>query len=94
MVEYINYKGEKLPIRIAWSTMKKLASTDDKIDVLELMLWYGLISGHVAETKELKIEQKEVEFILDESIVEFKEIVKKATKKLDDEKSPKDDKKK
>lgn len=92
MVEYISYKGEKYPIRIAWSTMKKLNPELDKIEVFELALWYGLISGHVAENKELKLKREDVEYILDESLDEFKDIYEKMLSKFSD--SEGEDKKK
>lgn len=79
MVDYITYKGEKYPVRIAWSTLKKIAREDlDQWEQAELALWCGLISGHVAENKELTLKREDVEFILDESLEEYNEIMAKS----------------
>lgn len=85
MVEYITYKGQKYPVRISYSALKhirkelgkevsELVGTED-VTYMEIMLWYGLVSGHKAEDKELLLDRSEVEFILDESLTEFNNIL-------------------
>lgn len=78
MVEYITYKGEKYPVRIAWSTLKKIAREQmDEWEQAETALWFGLVSGHVADNKELTLTREDVQFILDESLEEYNEIMRK-----------------
>jgi hypothetical protein len=79
MVKYITYKGEKLPIRLAYSTLKRIRelvkkindSSQDETAYLEVALFQGLKSGYVAENKEFNFKQEDMEFILDESLDEF-----------------------
>ncbi len=93
MVEYITYKGEKYPVRIAWSTLKKIAREDmDQWEQAETALWFGLISGHVADNKELNLTREDVQFILDESLDEYNEIMRKSNPPVSDKEG--DDKKK
>lgn len=76
MVDYINYKGEKYPVRIAWSTLKKISREQmDEWEQAETALWFGLVSGHIADNRELKLTREEVQFILDESLEEYNQIM-------------------
>lgn len=84
-VEYISYKEDKLPIRISYSVLKHLKaelgkdiselSLGEDLKYLEVILWYGLLSGHEAISKELTITREKVEYILDESLEEFNTIL-------------------
>jgi len=83
MVQNITYKGEKWPVRISYYAIKKfqeetgkeISEIDTSISYLETLLWYGLIAGHNAANKELTLKREEMEFILDESMNDFNEIV-------------------
>jgi hypothetical protein len=80
MVDYITYKGNKYPIRIAWSTIKKFG--DNETQNIETGLWYGLVSGHIADNKELTLKENEVPYILDEVLDEFMLIFNKSMDKF------------
>lgn len=83
IVQYITYKGEKWPIRISYYSIKKfqdetkrdISEIDKDISLLEVLLWFGLIAGHTAEGKPMTLRRDEMEFILDESMNEFNEII-------------------
>jgi hypothetical protein len=83
IVQYITYKGEKWPVRISYYAIKKfqeetkkdISELDKDIAFLEILLWYGLIAGHIAETKPMTLKREEMEFILDESMNEFNEAI-------------------
>jgi hypothetical protein len=83
IVQHITYKGEKWPVRISYYAIKKfqeetkkdISEVDKDISLLEVLLWYGLVAGHIAESKPLTLKKEEVEFILDESMNEFNEII-------------------
>ena len=85
MVEYITYKGLKYPVRISFSALKHLKQETGKdvsemsftsdLQYIEILLWYGLVSGHQAESKPLELKREDVEFILDESLSEFNQIL-------------------
>lgn len=93
MVEYITYKGEKYPVRIAWSTLKKIAREQmDEWEQAETALWFGLVSGHVADNKELTLTRDDVQFILDESLDEYNEIMRRSKPPVSEKEG--DDKKK
>jgi len=83
MVQHITYKGEKWPIRISYFAIKKfqeetgkeISEIDSNISYLETLLWYGFVAGHNAVNKELILKREEMEFILDESMNEFNEVI-------------------
>jgi hypothetical protein len=92
MVEYISYKGEKYPIRIAYTAYKHFKSETKKdfsdfakddvseielLEAIEVILWYGLLSGCKADNQEMTLKREEIEFILDESIIEVIEAINK-----------------
>jgi hypothetical protein len=79
MVEYITYKGEKYPVRIAWSTIKALETVENlnAFEKTELALYCGLVSGHKAEDKEMPFKAEEIQFLLDECVDEFNAIFQK-----------------
>lgn len=83
MVDYISYKGEKYPVRFAWSTIKALETVTDLnlYQKAELALYCGLMSGHKAEDKEMPFKVEDMEFLLDECKDEFEEAFAKQTKK-------------
>lgn len=83
MVEYITYKGEKYPVRIAWSTIKALETVENlnAFEKTELALYCGLVSGHKAEDKEMPFKAEEIQFLLDECVDEFNAIFQKQAQK-------------
>jgi len=82
-VQHISYKGEKWPIRISYycikrfqeETKKDISEIDKDLSLLEVLLWYGLVAGHTAEGKTIELKREDMEFILDESMNEFNEIL-------------------
>lgn len=83
LIQYITYKGERWPIRISYYAIKKfqedtkrdIADIDKDISLLEVLLWYGLVAGHSADGKELTLKREDMEFILDESMNEFNDVI-------------------
>lgn len=83
LIDYITYKGEKLPLRISYyaikhfqdETGKNLELIDSEMGLIEVLLWHALVSGHKADNKELKVTRDEMEFILDDSLDEFNRII-------------------
>lgn len=83
IVQNITYKGEKWPIRISYYSIKKfqqetgknIEEIDNDISLLEVLLWFGLIAGHTAENKPMTLKREEMEFVLDESMNEFNELL-------------------
>lgn len=82
-VQYLPYKGQKYPVRISYYAIKKfqqetgksIEELDSDISLLESLLWYGLVAGAQAENSELTIKREDMEFVLDESLVEFNEML-------------------
>lgn len=83
MIDFITYDEEKLPIRISYSAIKRyeletkkpIGKIDESIENLEILLYYGLMAGHKAEKKELSFEREDMEWILDECLEEFNNIL-------------------
>lgn len=87
MIEYIYYKEEKYPVRLSYRVfqglkkdigevdLKKLKSLD--AEVLETMLWHGLISGCKREGKELLLKKEDMEDVLDDCFFDFIKMIPK-----------------
>jgi hypothetical protein len=88
MVKYLEYKKDKLPVRLSYRALKslkgkdlaKLASGGDSGTILddemfEELLWAGLRSGHSHEEKELKLKKEDMEDVLDECFFEFVQMI-------------------
>lgn len=83
MIEYLEYKGEKLPFRISYYALSKFqqetglsidtleTEIDTNISVLEPILYFALEAGHRSEGKEFKIKREDIAFLLDEVMNEF-----------------------
>lgn len=88
MVHHITYKEEKLPIRLSYRVFKGLKTDLGKEnlenitggegldpELMETMLWHGLISGHKHEDKEMKFKKEDMEDVLDECMFEFLKLI-------------------
>lgn len=78
MVDYITYKGEKLPIRLAYYLRKRIPALlgelkegGNECTLIEFALFNGLKAGHIAENKEFIFKEEDMELILDECELEF-----------------------
>ncbi len=82
MVQYINYKGKTLPVRISYLAIKKVALEKgmdlNKMDtnnmspeLLEGLLYYGLVSGAKAESQTMELTRAQMEDVLDEVFFDF-----------------------
>ena len=85
-MQYITYKKENLPVKISYSALKNTINhhrkeTGDQldlqnimaagIDIYEPLLFYGLRAGYKAEEKEFPWKIEDMEFILDDCLMEF-----------------------
>ena len=85
MVQHLDYKKDKLPVRISYRALKalkgrdlsKLVSGNSVLDdeLFEDLLWAGLRSGHTYEEKELKLKREEMEDVLDDCFLEFVKMI-------------------
>jgi len=62
MVEFINYKDEKLPISVDFYALGQLEKEGldlekDGMKAMERLFWFSLIAGHFHEDVELKIKE-------------------------------------
>lgn len=82
-MDYINFKNQKLPVRVSYYSLKQyqketgkdLSTLDDNIENLEILLYHSLVAGHKAEDKEMTIPREDMEFVLDEAMGEFNAII-------------------
>ena len=91
MVQYLNYKGQKIPFKVGFQTLAKwqeeTKETFDKIDaleenliLLEPLLWYAIISGCREEGMKSPFEQREefsdaMEYIWEEFLTKHKDFI-------------------
>lgn len=101
MVQYINYKGEKYPVRISYYAIKKLKDEGKNIqlgvddqslasmdaEILEILLYHSLIAGAKAENKEMELPREEMEWVLDECMLEFIKLLPLFFPKAENEKN-------
>jgi len=82
MVDYLNYDGKKLPIKISFSALNAfeketgltMSKIGEELKNHEIILWYALKAGHYKAKEEFKIEREEVEWILDECLGQYQKI--------------------
>lgn len=83
LVQYINYSGDKWPVRISYYCIKKfqeetgkgIEEIENDVSLMEVLLWYGLIAGHQAEKMPMTLKREDMEFVLDESLTEFNDAI-------------------
>lgn len=79
MIEFINYQGEKYPIRISYYVLMmaqkesglKLEELDSNLESQQSILWYALVAGARMAKKELTLKREDMVWVLDESYIEF-----------------------
>lgn len=79
MVEYVNYKGEKYPVRVYYKSImlfqKETGKTIDKVDndleALGVLFYYALQRGYEIEGKVFKLTKEDAVDMLDECWFEF-----------------------
>lgn len=93
MVEFMEYKGEKFPVRISWYVLT-MASKENKLSLEELetsldaqadMLWYAIEAGYHFANKDFKdfpFAREEAKWILDANYLEFQRILAEFSKSL------------
>lgn len=84
-VEYITFKDKQYPVRLSYRTFKGLKKDLGKMDIkgleefdtelMEAMLWHGLVTGHRVMEQELSLSRGDMEDVLDECMTEFLELV-------------------
>ncbi len=85
-MDYLTYKGKKLPIRVSYYALKKyqeetgqgIESIDKEITNLEILLHYSIIAGAKAEDVKVDVKREDMEFILDEALTDFNGILTSA----------------
>jgi hypothetical protein len=97
MTENINYKGKKYPVSVGYYALKhasrevtKEGGTDLSMDAImsgnlenyEPLLYYSLVMGARLENQVLDLEREEMEFMLNECLWEFLEVLPKFFPKL------------
>lgn len=93
MVEYIEIKKEKYPVRISYTTLlvmqKKAGGTngiekliDEDVSVLEEILYMGLKSGAYAVDEEMKFKREEMSMVLDECFADLIKLLPKFFEKF------------
>jgi hypothetical protein len=83
-VEYITYKGEKLPIKLGYYALKMMQSefgvdltNTSELALYEPLLFYALVQGHKIEKKKLKLKMTDMVDVLDDCFFEFAELIPK-----------------
>lgn len=82
-ISYISYKDNKWPLRISWYALREFQKdTGRKIEELgndmadmESLLWFSLIAGHTALEMPMTLKREDMQWILDESMEEFNQIL-------------------
>ena len=82
-MNYLNFKGETYPVRVSYYALKQyqvetgkgIETIDDDLGNLEILLFHALVAGSKAENKELHLRKEDMEFFLDECLVEFNQIL-------------------
>jgi len=82
-MDYLTYKKEKWPLRVSYYALKQyqletgkgIEALEEEISNLEILLHYSIVAGCRATDKEFTLKREDMEFLLDESLTEFNEIL-------------------
>lgn len=83
---YIEYNGENLPFRLAFSTIKKF-KLDTGIDIeeleshfeyLDILLYFALMEGHKKMNKDFNYSKDDVTEIVNDNLYEVQEKISEA----------------
>lgn len=100
MIKHLKVKEENLPIRISYFALKKFQEETGKslmggeglqdmfTGELEVLLFYGLQSGHKMEGKVFSYKKEQMEDILDMCLFEFIKLIPEFFPKDDAPKEP------
>lgn len=99
MIEYLDYKGNKLPFRVSYyalkhyqlETGKDISEIGEDMGNFEILLFYALEAGYKATEKPMPYKRDDMEVILDECFMDFSTKMRGFFPKVD---SITDDKKK
>lgn len=87
---HITYEGKKLPIKISYYALKHAINHHREktgreismenimgagMEIYEPLLYYGLKAGHKKEDKKFSFKMEDMEFMLDDVMMEFIEVV-------------------
>jgi hypothetical protein len=89
MIEKITYNEKQYPVRVSYYALKHVSKElsngdevleidelmDGDITVLEPLLYHSLVAGHKIEGREMELPRDEMEFVLDQCMTEFMEVV-------------------
>jgi len=92
MVEFITYKKEKYPIRVSYYVLLmaqkesgvSIEDLDKDFEAQQHILWYALEAGHKMAETELKLERKDILWILDACYLDFQKAMYEFAKSLID----------
>ncbi len=96
MVEYVKFKGEKLPVRVSYHALSKYKeetgvefdeksmSGSNSFKMFEPIFFYSLESGHRAIGEKMLIKRKEMFEVLEECFMQFAKILPKFFPDSDD----------
>ena len=84
-VEYINYKGEDLPVKVGYYALKmmqkkhdaSLSELEGQFELYEPLLFYALEQWHKVEGKPFKFKIGDMVDVLDDCLFQFIEIIPK-----------------
>ena len=81
MVEFINYKDEKLPISVNFHALTQLEKEglnlgdENNMQAMQRLFWHSLVAGHFYEGKDLKIKEAHTSFIFGACFEQFEEVM-------------------
>jgi hypothetical protein len=92
MVEFIEYNGEKYPIRISYYVLLMaqkesgvaLEQLENDFEAQQHILWYALVAGHKMAKVELTLPREEMVWVLDQSYLQFQKAMYGFAKSLVD----------
>lgn len=82
-MDYLSYKKQQWPVRVSYyalkqyqvETGKSIDTLDEDMTNLEILLYHSLVAGAKAEGTEFPIKRDEMEFMLDECLSDFNQIL-------------------
>lgn len=97
MVKYISINNKKYPVRVGYSALVQCkekhgksfeAMGSDDLEMFETVLWASLVSGSKQTGEELDLDKADIQFYLDDCLLEFRDVIQDFFVKMTEKTQP------
>jgi len=81
MVEFIEYKNEKLPISVNFHALAQIEKeglelgAENNTEAMLRLFWHSLVAGHFYQEQDLKIKEEHISFVFGACFEQFEKVL-------------------